>query len=365
MGERELSPFEGQFTQEDYNTLCQGLCQIATKVPTTIGGKTLGHSGLVIPEQEYITRSEGGVTFNIPEHPGAHPENLSNDAIEREKQFAEHRFKLKEYETCVGMEMGLREVIKRVVPKEHLAGIRDKYSDLNHKTIHEILAFLEVEGAELDDQDVEALSDKLAKAIELEMSPAVYFEEGDKIEDQLLKVGIPRQHKLRLARVIATYQNSGEYEIELAEWKAKAPTDRTFANFRPWIQKKWAKKNSKNHTNVKSAKFAIANNATQAEEEKDAEAALIAELAALMSDKSNEKMEKFMGETTNALTAVTKALEKLSKNNGRGNRNGRGNKEKTKCPHCGAEGLHKADDCWELDKNASKRPAGWKSKKST
>jgi hypothetical protein len=84
-----------------------------------------------------------------------------------------------------------------------------------------------------------------------------------------------------------------------------------------------------------------------------------------MSDKSNEKMEKFMGETTNALTAVTKALEKLSKNNGRGNRNGRGNKEKTKCLHCGAEGLHKVDDCWELDKNASKRPAGWKSKKST
>jgi hypothetical protein len=85
-----------------------------------------------------------------------------------------------------------------------------------------------------------------------------------------------------------------------------------------------------------------------------------------MSDKSNEKFEKYMVETTSALTAVTKALEKLSTNNRRnGNPRNNQNKEKTTCPHCKAEGLHKADNCWELDKNASKRPAGWKSKKST
>jgi hypothetical protein len=357
---------EGNFTQEDYDNLCKGLCQIATKIPTTIGGKTLGHAGLIIPEPEYRTRSDGGASFDIPTHPGAVPQNLSADSIERERQFAEHKFLIQEYETCIGVEMGMREIIKRVVPEYHLAGITDKYSDLSHKTIHEILAFLEVEGAEVDDQDVEALSDKLAKPIEMEISPAVYFKQGDEIEDQLYKAGIPRQPTLRLARIIATYQNSGEYDIEINEWKMKPAADRTFANFRPWIQKKWASKNSKNHTNKKTAKFAISNNAIeQAKEQQAEEAALMNELASLMSDKSNEKFEKYMVETTSALTAVTKALEKLSTNNRRnGNRNNQ-NKEKTTCPHCKAEGLHKADDCWELDKNASKRPAGWKSKKST
>jgi hypothetical protein len=120
-----------------------------------------------------------------------------------------------------GIEMGMREIIKRVVPEYHLAGITDKYSDLSHKTIHEIQAFLEVEGAEVNKQDVEELSDKLAKLMEMEISPPVYFKLGDEIEDQLYKAGIPRQPTLRLARIIATYQNSGKYNIKTNEWKIK------------------------------------------------------------------------------------------------------------------------------------------------
>jgi hypothetical protein len=103
MGERLIPVIEGQFTKEDYDNLCKGLCQIAMKIPTTIRGKTLGHAGLVIPEREYITRSEseGAATFDIPMHPGAVPENLSADLIEREGQFAEHKFLIQEYETCM------------------------------------------------------------------------------------------------------------------------------------------------------------------------------------------------------------------------------------------------------------------------
>jgi hypothetical protein len=40
-GERLISVIKGPFTQKDYNNLCKGLCQIAMKIPTTIGGKTL------------------------------------------------------------------------------------------------------------------------------------------------------------------------------------------------------------------------------------------------------------------------------------------------------------------------------------
>jgi hypothetical protein len=109
MGERLIPVIEGNFTQEDYDNLCKGLCQIATKIPTTIGGKTLGHAGLIIPEPEYRTRSDGGASFDIPTHPGAVPQNLSADSIERERQFAEHKFLIQEYETCIGVKMGMRE----------------------------------------------------------------------------------------------------------------------------------------------------------------------------------------------------------------------------------------------------------------
>lgn len=40
---------KGQLSKEDFNNMCHGLCKIAMIIPTTIGGKTLGHMGLVIP----------------------------------------------------------------------------------------------------------------------------------------------------------------------------------------------------------------------------------------------------------------------------------------------------------------------------
>jgi hypothetical protein len=44
---------------------------------------------------------------------------------------------------------------------------------------------------------------------------------------------------------------------------------------------------------------------------------------------------------------------------------GEGKKQKKKCQHCGMELYHKPEACFELEANASKHPAGWKSKKST
>ena len=40
-------------------------------------------------------------------------------------------------------------------------------------------------------------------------------------------------------------------------------------------------------------------------------------------------------------------------------------KNKKKCPHCEMEGYHKLEKCFELEANARKRIANWKSKKST
>ena len=44
---------------------------------------------------------------------------------------------------------------------------------------------------------------------------------------------------------------------------------------------------------------------------------------------------------------------------------GEGKKQKKTCQHCGMEVWHKPESCYELEANASKHPAGWKSKKST
>jgi len=48
--------------------------------------------------------------------------------------------------------------------------------------------------------------------------------------------------------------------------------------------------------------------------------------------------------------------------NGNGNGNGESFGTKRLCPNCKREVYHAPDDCYKLEKNAGKRPAGWRSR---
>ena len=61
----------------------------------------------------------------------------------------------------------------------------------------------------------------------------------------------------------------------------------------------------------------------------------------------------------------TKLDTKTSPNPSNSKGGGEGKKQKKTCQHCGMEVWHKPESCYELEANASKRPVGWKSKKST
>ncbi len=78
---------------------------------------------------------------------------------------------------------------------KHVPESKQAYEPSSHKlllTIHQILAHLEQESSKMDELDVEQLSNELAKSLKLETSPALYFQKQDKIEDELIKAGIPR-----------------------------------------------------------------------------------------------------------------------------------------------------------------------------
>jgi hypothetical protein len=256
-----------------------------------------------------------------------------------------------------------------------LAGITDKLLGLSQLSIQEILNHLVVEGADLEDFDVEELMGKIMESWNISESPAVYFDRQDEYEEQLSKAGIERNPILRLRLIKAAIKATGEYDIELAEWERKPDNEKSFRNFRPYFQKQWAKKNSKNRTNSKSASFGIANNTQekdklQQEKENHSEQEALAELLALIQGESDKKMEKFMQDTASSLTATTKALEALSakvtKSNNRreGSGGGGGSNKPKQCPHC--KKIHfDHGKCWELEANSSSRPANWKSVKAS
>ncbi len=193
-------------------------------------------------------------------------------------------------------------------------------------------------------------------------TPVAHFARGDKYERQLLKVGHAKKPTLRLAFALSTFQSSGEFEPALREWEAKIKADQTFMNFRVFVQKEFGKHNKQNKTTAKSVGHNIANSITDKEveqiEQLEAQALFVAELANSMQEQSQKQFKEMMELFKAKLDA--KRLPYPSNPKG-----GEGKKQKKTCQHCGMEVWHKPQSCYELEANASKRSAGWKSKKST
>ncbi len=83
---------------------------------------------------------------------------------------------------------------------------------------------------------------------------------------------------------------------------------------------------------------------------------MIAKLANSMQEQSQKQFKEILNlfkVTLNTNTSPTPTTPK-----------GGAGKKKKKFLHCETEVYHKPEACFELDANAAKHPAGWKSKKS-
>ena len=128
------------------------------------------------------------------------------------------------------------------------------------------------------------------------------------------------------------------------------------------MQKELGEHNKQNKTTSKSVGHGIANSITVKEveqiEQLEAQALFVAKLANSMQDQNQKQFKEMM----ELFIAKLDAKSFPDPSNPKG---GDGKKQKKKCQHCGMELYHKPDAGFKLEANTSKRPAGWKSKKST
>ena len=360
----EITKIEGQPTDEDLSLLRKELSNAAGSIATQNGGGEHGHVGLVLEDAEYRLISNGNAAYVIPTNPGAYPATVDpNDAAVRERQVAEHKAEIVEYETHHGVQNFLRQAIVKAVDPEWLVAIEDENLGFNHLTPLQMLTHLRGVGGTLDEMDVTELTMNLQKEWDGIETPASHFARGDKFERQLLKVGQNRNPELRLAFGVATFKKSGQFENALREWDATPATNKTFANFRVFMQKEYGKCHKQNKSTASSVGHGIANTLTEKEVDQfthlEAQAMIFAEVANSINEKSAQQFKEMM-------ELFKKELG--SKGNVPNPPNPTPNpnaKKKKLCPHCNMEVYHKPEKCFELEANAEKRPAGWKSKKST
>ena len=357
LSDYKVTKIDGQPTEEDLTKLLQELTAMAATIPTTNGGGSHGHIGMLLEDAEYTAFSTGGTPFTVPTNPGPYPATVDPDAVIRERQIAEHKYEIKEFETYLGVENALRNKIIKAIDGEWLEGIRHSTVGFTHKTPFEMLEHLRQGGILVDYLDVAEITSRLLEQWDGSENPASRFARDDQLERQLVKAGLPDQQALRLALAQTFAKNSGEYDAYLREFKRKPIADQTFANFRPGFVTEFAKR-SKSRETARSAGFGSANAAISKEEEVAQLELALASVADVIQEGQSKQFEKM-------IALLTTAIQKLPTGNPTNNpdpnpsNNRQGRQQYPKCRHCNLRHLHE-DKCWELEANAASRPANWK-----
>ena len=94
----EITKIDGQPTDDDINKLTTQLTAALVIISTGNGGGKLGHIGIAVPETRYVVLSTGP-KIDRPIHPGAYPATASDDKKACEKEVAEHKAEIIEFET--------------------------------------------------------------------------------------------------------------------------------------------------------------------------------------------------------------------------------------------------------------------------
>ena len=224
----EVTKIDGQPTDEDLHQLECKLSEMAASIPTTNGGAMHGQLKMIIPNTEYTLFLNGGTQFITPMNPGPYPTTVDPNPAICECQVVEHKAEQKESKTYVRVENMLCKKIVKAVNPEWLKALQSATSGITHCT-------------PIDYMDVTDLMMELTKPLEITENPATKFARDDKIEHQLAKAGIAVQPSLHLALAMSVFKATGEYSVQICEFKTKPMAICTFNNFRPFIVNEYSK----------------------------------------------------------------------------------------------------------------------------
>ena len=210
----EITKIDGQPTDDDINKLTTQLTAALVTISTANGGGKLGHIGIVVPESRYVVLSNG-TKLDRPINPGAYPTTASDDKKLREREVAEHKAEVIEFETYMACKAWARQAIVKAVDEEWISEKHDK--DIGYQAVLplELLDLLRDAGGDLDDLEITDLNTKMLEPWDGVEAPVTMFARADKYERQLERHNIPKQPELRLSYAVSTYQTSGQFDAAM------------------------------------------------------------------------------------------------------------------------------------------------------
>ena len=374
-----VTKIHGQPTTQDIDRLDDELTAIASSFPSELGGGMHGHAGLVKTDVDYATFAPA-TPFVVPANPGHYPAGPI-PAAQRSQREHEHKALVVQFQTCIGVGKGLKDLILQAVDEDFLLELRDEVVAYLNVTPLQMITHLRNRWGAMDFVDITALLAECDVPWNAAEVPTIYFNRTDKARRQLARANVQVDERATMAKALKSFKDAGDFDAPIREWEARPIATQTYANLKTLMCAEFAKLNWQDSTTAKATGHASANNVV--EEMAQATEELVAELTErhtkqieTLITSNNQAIEKLTaallagkvpnpaasGASGNVAADATAAVNKAAKAAAWAEKK----KFATTCPHCDRVHPNRTHgQCWELPANAAKRPANWTSAKST
>jgi hypothetical protein len=290
---------------------------------------------------------------------------------QRPQREAEHKALIVQFQTCIGASKGLKDLILKSVEEDYLLELRSVGIGYLNVTPLQMLTHLRNRWGTMDYVDITALLAECDTPWNAAEVPEKYFNRLDEARRQLARLNVQIDERAIVAKALKSFKDAGDYDAAIREWEAKSFANQTYSNLRIVMNTEFTKLNRQDATTARATGHASINNIVEEM------ATTTGELVATLTDSHAKQVETLMKSTTAALEKLTAAI--LANNSNKpigGDAKAKAaakaaawaekKKNATTCPHCNLIHPNRThSQCWELPDNASKRPTGWKSVKST
>jgi len=360
-----VTKIHGQPTNQDLTLLEKELIAILANIPTTLGGGSHGHAGIVMDPARYQLTT--GAAFVNPANPGTYPAGVPNNAAQgvRARAEAEHKELVKEYETFQGVVQATKDIILEAVDNEYLLEIEDEILGFLNITPTDMLTHLRNRGGALDFADTKTLLAERDGEWDASEVPQIYFNRVEKAIQGLTRAGINSDLNERRDMALFYLKASGEFDAAVREWEQRPARNKTWQNIKTFISAEYAKENKQNKLTAKNFKANMIEEQAEATEE----------LIAALTEKHTQQMETLIKSTTEAMKEMMSLIKNEKKEPAKQSDDEKKKKQEERkkryndapvCKNCGKKHpTKKEDECWDLEKNKDSHPANWKSAKST
>lgn len=369
VAECTVTKVHGQPTNRDIDRLEDELTAIASSFHSELGGGLHGHAGLIKSDADYDLIAPG-TPFVFPANPGVYPAGAMTTA-QRPQREAEHKALIVQFQTCIGASKGLKDLILKSVEEDYLLELRSVGIGYLNVTPLQMLTHLRNRWGTMDYVDITALLAECDTPWNAAEVPEKYFNRLDEARRQLARLNVQIDERAIVAKALKSFKDAGDYDAAIREWEAKSIANQTYSNLRIVMNTEFTKLNRQDATTARATGHASINNIVEEM------ATTTGELVATLTDSHAKQVETLMKSTTAALEKLTAAI--LANNSNKpigGDAKAKAaakaaawaekKKNATTCPHCNLIHPNRThSQCWELPDNASKRPTGWKSVKST